>query len=265
MSDLPIRIVQISDIHLFGDKGGSLLGVKTQASFEAVLDLLKKDTNKPSLILITGDLSQDETETAYIRIADMISEFGIPVYCAPGNHDDSGVMKQIYPRKKMINDKHIILQNWDIIMLDSQKRGAVEGYLDASQLKYLKKCLEHDSKHHAIITLHHHPIQVGSAWLDNIGLKNADEFWKILKDYPRVNTILFGHVHQSVEHKKNDINCYAAPSTCIQFKKNNANFALDNVPPGYRWLDLYPDGRVKTGVHRVAHYIGEFHAHAKGY
>ena len=265
MNDLPVRIVQISDIHLFGDIGGSLVGVKTQMSFQAVLDLLKKDANKPNLILLTGDLSQDETETAYIRIADLISEFEVPVYCVPGNHDDSRMMEQIYPRKKIASDKHVILQKWDIIMLDSQKIGAVEGYLDASQLKYLKKCLEHNPKHHAMVVFHHQPIQVGSAWLDNIGLENADELWEILKHYPRVNTLLFGHVHQQYEHEKEGINCYAAPSTCIQFKKDSAEFSLDKLPPGYRWLDLYPDGRVKTGICRAAHYIGEFRADAKGY
>ena len=43
----------------------------------------------------------------------------------------------------------------------------------------------------------------------------------------------------------------ATPSTCIQFHPNNDDFTIDNEKPGYRWLDLMPDGEIKTGVERV--------------
>jgi Icc protein len=29
------------------------------------------------------------------------------------------------------------------------------------------------------------------------------------------------------------------------------DFLADQKPPGYRWLDLYADGRLETGVARV--------------
>jgi len=41
------------------------------------------------------------------------------------------------------------------------------------------------------------------------------------------------------------------PSTCFQFKPGSADFALDFVPQGYRWLDLYPDGAINTAVVRL--------------
>jgi Icc protein len=28
-------------------------------------------------------------------------------------------------------------------------------------------------------------------------------------------------------------------------------FALDDKPPGYRWLELYPDGVLETGIEWV--------------
>ncbi|HDL7062596.1 TPA: 3',5'-cyclic-AMP phosphodiesterase, partial [Yersinia enterocolitica] len=44
----------------------------------------------------------------------------------------------------------------------------------------------------------------------------------------------------------------ASPSTCVQFKPHCTNFTLDTVAPGWRYLDLLPDGRLETEVRRLA-------------
>lgn len=265
MSQAPLRIIQISDLHLFSDQGASLLGVKTQDSFQAVLNLIKQEEKYIDLILLTGDLSQDGSAASYQRLAKMMSEFHVPVYCIPGNHDDSKTMVHVYPLENISNHKHIILRNWHIILLDSHKPGAVEGYLNSSQLDYLQHCLQVYPEHHAMVVCHHHPLPVGAAWLDRIGLINAEEFWTILSSYPKVNSILFGHVHQEFVGEKQGIKCFALPSTCIQFNSNQAEFGLVKLPPGYRWLTLTEDGQVETGIKRVASYVGEFDENAHGY
>jgi Icc protein len=55
------------------------------------------------------------------------------------------------------------------------------------------------------------------------------------------------------------------PSTCVQFKPLSKDFAIDDVAPGYRWLDLYPDGRVETAVSRVDGVKFEVDFSVKGY
>jgi Icc protein len=261
-----LRIVQISDIHLFADATRSLLGVNTQESFDTVVDLLHADPLKPDLILLTGDLSQDGTEASYQRIAEQLNAFKVPVFCIPGNHDDSDVMKTTYSSNQQISlDKHKIWESWQIILLDSQKPGAVEGYLAQSELLYLEECLRAYPEHKAIVVFHHQPIPVGTVWLDKLGLTNADALWALVGRFPQVETVLFGHVHQEHEGVKNGIRYYSSPSTCIQFKTNNVEFALEELAPGYRWIELTIDGQLQTGVQRAAHYIGQFDKQAKGY
>jgi len=264
MGDVPLHIVQISDIHLFRDKRKSLLGVNTQESFEAVLSVLKSD-KKPDLILLSGDLSQDSSEESYERLADMLKEFPIPIYYVPGNHDDSKVMSQVYPSGNLTHHRHIVLKNWHIILLDSHKLNAVEGYLDRMQLSFMQHCLQMYPEHHALVVFHHQPVPVGSAWLDRLGVENAEELWQILARFPSVRTILFGHVHQQHEGKKGEIHYYSTPSTCIQFKRKSVDFALEELAPGYRWVELYSDGSIKTEVKRAAHYVGVFDESATGY
>lgn len=259
------RILQISDIHLFADSSKELLGVNTHDSFQAVYDKIQQEENAAQLILLSGDLSQDNSEASYLRLADILKSMQVPAYYIPGNHDDPKLMSQIFPRNNILNDKHIFLENWQIILLNSQKPGAVEGLLDASQLAFLQDCLQKFPQHHALIAFHHHPFHVGCEWLDNLCLTNAAEFWQLVSHHPNVRSVLCGHVHQ--EHNKviQNISCYSAPSTCFQFKRNQNHFGLEKLAPGYRWLDLYPNGKVDSGVARVAEYVGTFDENAKGY
>ena len=265
MEERPLKLIQVSDIHLFGKKDKALLDVRTEESFQAILDLIQKDTNPADLIILSGDITQDASPEAYRRVAELMSQLKVPVYCIPGNHDDSQVMSKIYPLENVTMQRSIVLKQWQIILLDSHIHRSVEGHLAKDQFEFLQEALESNPEHHAMIVFHHQPIPVGSVWLDKIGLTNADELWQFLTNYPQVRTILFGHVHQIHEGKKNGISYYSLPSCCIQFKPDSEDFALDNIPPGYRWIELYPDGQLKTGICRLPDYIGRFDGTAKGY
>jgi len=263
MNDQPVRIIQLSDTHLLEDTQGSLLGVKTEESFQAVLQALKKESC--DLLLHSGDLSQDGSAATYIRLAKALSALQVPIYSVPGNHDNAKEMARVFPCENMSNHRHVVLKDWHLILLNSQVPSAVEGYLDRSQLHYLEHCLQIYPEHQALILFHHHPFALNTSWLDPLGLKNADELWKLVANYPKVKVILFGHVHMETERKLNGIVCYSTPSTCIQFKQNQSVFGLEKLPPGYRVIELFPDGQIKTEVKRIDHYVGHFDEKAQGY
>ncbi len=265
MASEALRIVQISDLHLYANKEKTLLGVNTYQSFSAALDLLKSAITPPDLILLTGDLTQDHSEIAYQHIVAAFASFSMPIYYVPGNHDDGKLMSRVLTANTFSPCKQILLGAWQLILLDSQKPNAVEGYLASAQLDFLEECLKMYPEKQAIIAFHHQPVSVKTAWLDRLGLSNADELWSVLARYKAVHTVLFGHVHQEHAGKKNGIAYYSTPSTCIQFKRNSTDFALEELPPAYRFIDLYPKGDLKTGVCRAARYIGVFDEKATGY
>lgn len=260
-----LRIVQMSDTHLYATPDKTLLGVNTQDSFQAVLDALKADDLKPDFLLLTGDLSQDGSVVSYRRLVDQLSELRIPIYCVPGNHDLSQGMATSYPYGMLSMDKQIVKEHWQFILLDSHIDGKVPGQLEADQLAFMEQCLTTYPSHHAIIVFHHQPISVNCAWLDKLGVLNAEVFWQVVAKYPQVHTVLFGHVHQQHEGKKDRVAYYSTPSTCIQFKGNSDQFALEKLPPGYRIIDLYANGELHTCVRRVENYVGVFDEKAKGY
>lgn len=262
-----MKILQISDMHIFKDPHCELLGVNTQKSFEAIIDLIQieESEEKTDLILLTGDLSQDGSADSYKRIASQLKSFEVPIYFIPGNHDHSNVIAEVYPRDHILTNRRMVFPHWQLILLDSQKPGEVAGYLEPSELTFMQQCLEDYTDHHAVVVFHHQPIAVGAYWLDNLGVKNAQEFWNVAEKYKNLRGVVFGHVHQEFHAIHNGVECIAPPSTCIQFKPKQDHFGLDNIPPGYRWLKLSEDGKIETGVKRWSYYVGKFLADAKGY
>ncbi len=63
--------------------------------------------------------------------------------------------------------------------------------------------------------------------------------------------VVCGHIHQDLVLEWQGRRLLATPSTCVQFKPHCTNFTIDDVSPGWRYLDLLPDGRVETQVFRL--------------
>ena len=57
----PLLVAQITDTHLFAEVDRTWKGLSTAHTLKAVLDRLQQIKPPPDLLLLTGDLSQDET------------------------------------------------------------------------------------------------------------------------------------------------------------------------------------------------------------
>ncbi len=73
-------------------------------------------------------------------------------------------------------------------------------------------------------------------------------FMNIVRSNPNVRGVLWGHVHQSLDSFVHGVRFMATPATCAQFLPGSVDFAIDNRPPGYRMLELMPDGAIQTEV-----------------
>lgn len=248
-----VRILQVTDLHILAGVGQTLLGVDTEKSCRNVFDKIRQEEDDVALILLTGDLVQDPCISSYSRLYSWLQEMDWAFYCLPGNHDDPRLMVSTLVGNNVHFQPHILLDHWQIICLDSAIWSSPGGYLDSKQLALLENCLVAYPEHHALIALHHHAVTSGSAWMDTMVLGNADEFLAILERFQQVRLVLSGHVHQVMDVNRGSLRLLATPSTCFQFTPQSEQFALDEIPPGYRWLELFDDGTFDTGVRRLEH------------
>jgi 3',5'-cyclic-AMP phosphodiesterase len=246
-----LRIVQLSDTHLFSEPNRELLGIATAESLKTVLSAVRQA--QPDLLLLTGDLSQDETARSYEQLRDLITPLGIPTYWLPGNHDQPELMAQILENEVISSQKLFEQQGWNFILLNSTQPGEVDGYFSPAALIELEQQLQHLPVQPTLIGLHHPPCAVGSDWMDQISLRQPADFCAVIARYPQVKLVLFGHIHQEFSAHRAGVQYLGCPSTCVQFKPQNSVFAIDHQQPGLRLLQLYADGWVETQVQRVSY------------
>ncbi|KRT53568.1 3',5'-cyclic AMP phosphodiesterase CpdA [endosymbiont of Ridgeia piscesae] len=249
--DLPdgaITLLQLSDSHIYADQDRCLVGINTQDSLDQVIALARQQLSTPDLLLATGDLVHDASAAGYQRIAERLSAFGCPVYCLPGNHDVPKVMQEHLNRPPLYCLPSLQRGNWSIIFLDSTIPGKPGGHLDDTQLELLSETLNRHPKHHTLITMHHHPVPVGSAWMDTMALVNPEPLFQLLEQHSQVRAVLFGHIHQEFDTKHRGIRLIGTPSTCIQFIAGQDKFGIDSKPPGYRAMVLLESGEIRTEV-----------------
>lgn len=238
------RLIQITDPHIGPARDYRLAGVETLETLREVLAEIGSSAQPPELICATGDIAADGSAEAYRLFTQQLQFLELPYQWLPGNHDDPQLIREgltATPYWPLLE-----LGSWRILSLDTSVPGEVGGYLAAEELGFLTAQLEREPTAPTLVFMHHPPVPVGCAWLDAQRIANAVELEVILKRHHNVRALFSGHVHQQFHTIWAGTQVHTTPATCFQFRANSPEFGLSDQPPGYRWIDLYPDGRLVT-------------------
>jgi Icc protein len=246
-----VRLLQLSDTHLFASPQGTLRGTQTLPSLQRVLAAAATHLHQADALLVTGDIANDDAG-GYAHFRRLLAHGDRPVYCVPGNHDDPRELAAALPPPFQVGD-HADLGAWRVVLLDSCIPQEAGGHLRSEELERLDRALAAAPERHALIALHHHPVAMGSQWLDRIGLANAADFFNVIDRHPNVRAVTWGHVHQSFDQRRRGVRLLATPATCAQFQPGAEEFRIDQRPPAYRRLLLRADGALETEVLWVEH------------
>ncbi len=244
-----LRLLQMTDTHLHATADSRMRGVTTSETFASVIRQAERDEHwPPDAILVTGDIVQDESRAGYRRFRRMLEPLDVPVYCIPGNHDDPVLMDDLLNGGRFQVGGAALLDGWALLLLNTFLTGEDAGALGDERLQALATLLAAHDDRHVLICMHHQPIPMGSAWLDGVGLRDAERFLSVVDAFDNVRGIVWGHVHQASDRTRDGVRFLSTPSTCSQFKPDSDFFALDDKPPGMRWIDLSADGSIETRV-----------------
>ena len=256
-----LRVLQLSDPHLLADPRGRCRGrVAMGALHHAWQQALAQLGQPPDLLLISGDLCQDESLGGYVHLRELLELWGVPAALLPGNHDHPGLMRAALGRQAWIAPAVVPLAGWQLLLLNSHRPGSVAGWLDAPQLAWLQ-CQLQVASAPVLVALHHPPVPIGSPELDAIALRQPERLWPALLASAQVRGVVFGHVHQhwhgqAPREGGGSLPLWACPSTLAAFS------AVQPCPlgrpdwPGGRLIELSPDGVVHTRLLRWPHSQG---------
>src|SRR5579863_5421604 len=171
-----VRLLQLTDPHLFASPQGDLRGINTLASLQRVIAHASVRKLNLDAVVCSGDIVNDEP-AGYAHFAHELGSFGTPVYCIPGNHDDPAELRRALAAPPFQVGGIADLGAWRLILLDSCVPGRAGGHLSDAELRRLDAALA-ASDRFAMISVHHQPVPMSSRWLDAVGIDNADALFE---------------------------------------------------------------------------------------
>ncbi len=250
---MSVRIVQITDLHLYRDTDSVLAGVSTWKTFRAVLGQIERQHGDFDFLVLTGDLAQDEELDTYLMLREALGDWLERCRIIPGNHDDPANLRKAFPDLFSQDGGPLTFAlaagDWKIIGLDSHLPGEIKGRIDANQLQWLRDQLRMDPSTRTLLFVHHPPIAINVDWLDKIGLDEAADLVDLIEASPQIKVICAGHVHQEFAGRIGAAAMVTTPSTCVQFGARTEK-SFDTRAAGYRTFRL--DDGYHTEVHRLS-------------
>ena len=86
------RLVQLTDSHI----GADWSDVDPAAALRQVVAAIRRVTDRPDAILVTGDLAEHGDPAEYAVVRELASGLGAPVLALPGNHDDRDTLRRCF-------------------------------------------------------------------------------------------------------------------------------------------------------------------------
>ncbi|MGA0567553.1 metallophosphoesterase [Rathayibacter sp. KR2-224] len=271
-----LRLLHISDTHLFGDPSTLHYGiVDTGAAFARVLATASEIPGIDAVVL-SGDLSEDGTEASYRGLRDLVEpwaeERGAQVVYAMGNHDHPDAFAAVLgPRTRAIT-----IGRHRIVTLDSSVPEAAYGSVDADQLAWLSAAVAQPVDLGTVVVVHHPPTRAVTPLLRRLELADPHALLGVLEGSD-TRLVLSGHYHHPLVTLERGIPIVVAPGVTntsdvtapdgVERARIGAGFALIDLPAsGAPRVSIVAapsprDGELvfeldAEGIHRVAESFG---------
>lgn len=250
-----VRILQLTDLHVFKDPGTLLKGIPTRELLEDVVQQLRNSGEIFDYIIVTGDHTHDELPQSYHAVREILSPWVDRLWQVPGNHDDRTVMRSVFAdRIKGVGQDLITFSfnagRWLCLGLDTHVPGAVSGKIEADQIEWIRRQIHNTNPSRVALFMHHPPVDVGSIWMDAIGLSGKELLQDLFHSENRIRLVCCGHVHHEFRTLVGHAQIVTTPSTGIQFSPAGSQATFVSDPPGYRVIEL-TDDQFSTTVRRL--------------
>jgi 3',5'-cyclic-AMP phosphodiesterase len=217
MSSKPIRIAQISDLHIKPPGQLAYGRVDTAKALERCVAALKAFEPAPDFVVISGDLADTPVAKEYDYLLQLLVPLKLPFAGIPGNHDGRELMRAAFPKAAYASssgplNQKIAVGQLDLMLLDSSVPGKPHGELDAPSLQWLDTMLRSSVDRPALVFLHHPPFLAGIWHMDRQNLSNAAELAAVIHSHPQVQLVATGHIHRAAMTMFAGVPCTICPA-----------------------------------------------------
>jgi 3',5'-cyclic AMP phosphodiesterase CpdA len=217
MSPKPIRIAQISDLHIKPPGQLAYGRIDTAKALQRCVEALNAFSPAPDFVVISGDLADTPVAAEYDYLVRLLAPLRLPFAAIPGNHDGRELMRAAFPHAAYCFSSGPLHQKigvgeLDLILLDSSVPGRPHGELDTPTLQWLDTMLRSSVHRPALVFLHHPPFVAGIWHIDSQNLTNAAELAAVIRRHPQVQLVATGHIHRAALTMFAGVPCTVCPA-----------------------------------------------------
>lgn len=196
-----MKLIHLTDPHL-PPPGHRLYGLDPNERFKQAIGHINANHADASLVLVTGDLTNDGVAASYEALRSHLGALRVPWRLLLGNHEERTLFRTIFPEAPA-DENGFIQSAYDtedatILLLDTHEPGTPSGRLCEKRLGWLSDQLAARPEKDIYLAMHHPPLDLGLPGMDAIGLIDKKPFAETLAGHDRIRHIFFGHVHRLV-------------------------------------------------------------------
>lgn len=199
-------IAFVSDTHIAENAAQLARDNNMADNLTKVVGEILVEKSRPEGVLVDGDLAlgagtKGDYKT-FLGLVKPLTDAGIPVHLALGNHDDRENFRDVLADSNMIRDGRVaavdshhvsdmFIAGIRFIILDSlQRPNYTPGNLGEAQRKWLADALSKHQDVPTMIFVHHDPsLEMKRS------LEDTPELYEIIVPRPQVKAVVFGHTH----------------------------------------------------------------------
>jgi 3',5'-cyclic AMP phosphodiesterase CpdA len=253
-----VKIVQISDIHLTEPESRGIAHSPATRLRKAIA-LVNDRHPDADLCVITGDLVDDGARESYASLLTVLDSLKADYRLLLGNHDRRASFRSVFPQAPVDPGGYVQsgkeLGEAQLIFLDTLNEGEDGGLLCEGRLGWLRDQLAATPNKQpgggpAFVFMHHPPVDIGLPALDDIGLKDRQAFWELIRSSGRECVVFCGHVHRNASVCVNGTNVHFSRGLHrrIALSSTQTVMALEDAPPAFSVIEMSKSGEIRVVV-----------------
>jgi len=233
MTDLALRIAQISDTHI------SRYGQFVERAFNATTREINRLKPQPDVIVHSGDLTDIGVLADYELAVEKMKLLKAKVAIAPGNHDERNYGQSLF--KEIIGpmDYEVKVGRAIVFISNSPQPDRDDGRLGRRRQDYLEeKFRAIPSRTIKILVFHHHLVPVPYSGREANVLEDAGDILEMVLKH-KIDIVLMGHRHVTRVMRINDTVLVNAGTTSSVRTRGMLGHS-------FNLIDIFEDGTVEV-------------------
>ena len=236
-----MKFVILTDTHLV-PAGRRLYALDPAARLAAAVELINRDHDDLTFVIVTGDLAHWGEQGAYEALKDRLAALRVPVVLMMGNHDRREAFRAVFHAGDDDGNGFVqAVRHFDhatVVTLDTlgEGRDVHAGRLCPQRLSFLEHALSDAPRDKPVLLFQHHPpLELGLPHMDAFKLQDSEAEWQVLQRTRMPDFMFFGHIHRPAAGVWRGIPFHIQRATSHQVAFDLATSAY--IPGTHEWPD----------------------------